>query len=138
VLIDEIDAHLHPTWQTRIGKWFTKYFPQIQFIVTTHSPLICRASEEGSIWRLTAPGSEEPSAEITGADKDKLIFGNVLDAYGTEFFGKSPVRSTASDEKLDKLGQLNMLAALGKISEEEEKERIQLQQIFTTDDPIGF
>lgn len=138
VLIDEIDAHLHPTWQTSIGNWFTKYFPQIQFIVTSHSPLVCRASEKGTIWRLTSHGSDEPSGEITGTDKDKLIFGNVLDAYGTEFFGKSPVRSAKSDEKLEKLGHLNMLAALGKISPEEEQERIQLQQIFTTDDPIGF
>ncbi len=43
VLIDEVDAHLHPTWQTEIGQWFTRYFPKLQFIVTTHSPLICRA-----------------------------------------------------------------------------------------------
>ena len=53
VLIDEIDAHLHPTWQTRIGQSLTTYFPAIQFIVTTHSPLVCRAAERGSIWRLS-------------------------------------------------------------------------------------
>ena len=52
VLIDEVDAHLHPTWQARIGEWFTKYFPKVQFIVTTHSPIICRAAVKGSIWKL--------------------------------------------------------------------------------------
>jgi predicted ATPase len=137
VLIDEIDAHLHPTWQTRIGNWFTKYFPKIQFIVTSHSPLVCRASENGTIWKLSAPGSEYRSKEIVGIDKEKLIFGNVLDAYGTEYFGKSPVRSEKSEEKLEKLGKLNMLAALGKISNEENEERLHLQQILSTDDPIG-
>lgn len=136
VLIDEVDAHLHPTWQTRIGNWFTNYFPAIQFIVTSHSPLVCRASENGTIWKLAAPGSDTEFGEITGVDKDKLTFGNVLDAYGTEFFGKSPVRSTKSNEKLEKLGTLNILSALGKISDEEEKERIHLQQILTTDDPV--
>ncbi|MEZ4888032.1 MAG: AAA family ATPase [Chitinophagales bacterium] len=138
VLIDEIDAHLHPTWQTRIGEWFTKYFPNIQFIVTTHSPLICRACENGSIWRLTAPGSDENHGEITGIEKDKLISGNILDAYGTELFGQSPVRSVKSDEMLEKLGKLNIEYALGKITEEEDKERRKLQKILSTDDPIGF
>jgi hypothetical protein len=89
VIIDEIDAHLHPTWQTRVGQWFTKYFPALQFIVTTHSPLVCRAAENGSIWRLSAPGSKIPSGEITDADKDRLIYGNILDAYSTDAFGEN-------------------------------------------------
>lgn len=138
VLIDEIDAHLHPTWQTRIGHWFTQYFPNLQFIVTTHSPLICRACEKGSIWRLAAPGSEMPSGEITGIDKDRLIYGNILDAYGTEVFGSDPVRSKQSHDKLERLGRLNMLSVLGKIKPEEEKERRKLQKILATDDPTGF
>lgn len=133
VIIDEIDAHLHPTWQTRIGQWFTQYFPNIQFIVTTHSPLICRACEKGSIWRLAAPDSEIPSGEIVGTERDRLIYGNILDAYGTEAFGQSPVRSEKSNEKLQRLGELNMRAAFGKITAEEEKERQTLQQIFQTD-----
>lgn len=133
VLIDEIDAHLHPTWQTRIGQWFTQYFPNIQFIVTTHSPLICRACEKGSIWRLAAPDSEIPSGEIVGTERERLIYGNILDAYSTEAFGQSPVRSEKSNEKLQRLGELNMRAAFGKITAEEEKERQTLQQIFQTD-----
>ncbi len=39
VLIDEIDAHLHPSWQRVIGDWFKRILPNIQFIVTSHSPL---------------------------------------------------------------------------------------------------
>ncbi len=137
VLIDEVDAHLHPTWQARIGEWFTQFFPNIQFIVTTHSPLICRACEKGTIWRLAAPGSDFKSAEIKGIEKDRLVFGNILDAYGTEVFGQSPVRSSRTDEKLARLGRLNMLSAFGKINEEEEEERIQLQKTLTTDAPIS-
>ncbi len=137
VLIDEIDAHLHPTWQTQIGQWFTRYFPNMQFIVTTHSPLICRAAEKGTIWRLAAPGTGHISGEITGLEKEKLVFGNILDAYGTDVFGTSPVRSQKSNDKLQRLGKLNMLAALGKIREEEEKERVKLQQILSSDAPTG-
>ena len=138
VLIDEIDAHLHPTWQTLIGQWFTKYFPKIQFIVTTHSPLVCRACENGSIWRLAAPGSGNESGEITGNLKEKLIFGNILDAYGTEVFGSEPVRSEKSEDMLSKLGKLNIKFALGKISSSEDDERLKLQKILSTDAPTGF
>ena len=38
ILIDEIDMHLHPNWQTKIISILYKIFPKIQFIFTTHSP----------------------------------------------------------------------------------------------------
>lgn len=139
ILIDEVDTHLHPSWQTRVGHWFTKYFPNMQFIVTTHSPLICRACEKGSIWRLATPNTDMPQIqEIVGTDKERLIYGNILDAYGTEVFGQEAVRSVKSNEKKQRLGKLNILAALGKINDAEEKERRELQKILTTDDPTGF
>lgn len=40
VLIDEVDLHLHPKWQRTIIGSLTKTFPNIQFIVSTHSPII--------------------------------------------------------------------------------------------------
>ena len=40
VLIDEIDLHLHPQWQQVVLQSLTKAFPNIQFIVTTHSPQV--------------------------------------------------------------------------------------------------
>ena len=38
VLIDEVDLHLHPSWQQRILADLTRTFPNAQFIVSTHSP----------------------------------------------------------------------------------------------------
>ncbi len=134
VLIDEVDAHLHPTWQTRIGDWFIKYFPNIQFIVTSHSPLVCRACENGSIWRLSSPGSGSKSEEITGNDKNKLIFGNVLDAYGTEVFGKSITISAEGNKKRNRLGELNIKSILGEtIPKNEQLEMGELKEIFPTE-----
>lgn len=138
VLIDEIDAHLHPTWQTRIGQWFTRYFPNLQFIVTTHSPLICRGCVNesggisGSIWRLTAPGSEEEGGLVSEKDLNRLVFGNVLDAYGTGVFGTSTSRSKEGNKKMDKLAELNVKSRLGKISKDEEKEMTELKTMFPT------
>jgi predicted ATP-binding protein involved in virulence len=43
VLIDELDMHLHPTWQRHVVDDLKKAFPKIQFIVTTHSPYIVQS-----------------------------------------------------------------------------------------------
>jgi predicted ATP-binding protein involved in virulence len=40
VLIDEVELHLHPTWQARIVPTLRDTFPNIQFIITTHSPKV--------------------------------------------------------------------------------------------------
>lgn len=40
ILIDEIDTYLHPKWQAKILKFLVKKLPNIQFIVTTHSPYV--------------------------------------------------------------------------------------------------
>lgn len=40
VLIDEIDLHLHPKWQRKVLTKLLEIFPDVQFVVTTHSPVI--------------------------------------------------------------------------------------------------
>lgn len=40
VLMDEIDAHMHPAWQRTLLNHLREIFPQVQLIVTTHSPLV--------------------------------------------------------------------------------------------------
>jgi predicted ATP-binding protein involved in virulence len=47
VLIDELDVHLHPNWQKKVVKMLKTAFPNIQFIVTTHSPLILHSLDLG-------------------------------------------------------------------------------------------
>ena len=49
VLIDEIDAHLHPRWKMDIVSSLKEAFPYIQFIVTTHEPLCLRGLDEKEI-----------------------------------------------------------------------------------------
>jgi hypothetical protein len=108
VLIDEVDAHLHPTWQRRVGLWFREHFPKVQFIVTTHSPLVCQAAEVGTVWRLPRPGTDEEARQVTGVELDRLVYGNVLDAYGTGLFGEGVARSEASKQRLERLAELNL------------------------------
>jgi energy-coupling factor transporter ATP-binding protein EcfA2 len=56
VLIDELDTHLHPSWQRTIGFWLREKFPKIQFIIATHSPFIAQVSDA------------EPEAAATESD----------------------------------------------------------------------
>jgi len=52
VLIDELDMHLHPRWQRHIVKDFKAAFPNMQFIVTTHSPFIVQSLESVDLINL--------------------------------------------------------------------------------------
>jgi predicted ATP-binding protein involved in virulence len=52
VLIDEIDLHLHPRWQREVVPKLLKLFPKIQWVVTTHSPLVLSYAPEGKALRL--------------------------------------------------------------------------------------
>ena len=127
VAIDEVDAHLHPAWQQRIGDWFVERFPKTQFFVTTHSPIICRAARRGSIWLLPIPGSEERPRRILGHDLDRLVDGNILDAYGTDLFGEDVTRSTHSKERLERLALLNRKRLKTPLSPNDQRDLEQLR-----------
>ena len=49
VIIDEIDVHLHPEWQLTLKNSLQVIFPNIQFIVTTHSPHMIATASDGEI-----------------------------------------------------------------------------------------
>ena len=53
VLIDEIDAHLHPSWQATILGALRSIFPKLQFIVTTHSPNVLMSANSGEVILFT-------------------------------------------------------------------------------------
>ena len=57
VLIDEIDAHLHPKWQQRVVSDLKETFPMIQFVCTSHSPFIIQSLDEGELRPLDQSGS---------------------------------------------------------------------------------
>jgi len=49
VFIDELDAHLHPAWQQKITRLLRENFPNVQFFVTAHSPLVVAGCKEGEV-----------------------------------------------------------------------------------------
>lgn len=79
VLIDEIDLHLHPTLQAVVMKGLQNAFPNIQFIITSHAPMIMSSIpfEEGNkIIKLTyseSNGYEANETKLFGMDASTII-----------------------------------------------------------------
>ena len=53
VFIDEIEQHLHPRWQRNIVRLLTQSFPHVQFVATTHSPLVASGCEHVTAHSIT-------------------------------------------------------------------------------------
>ena len=53
VFIDEIEQHLHPRWQRNIIRLLTRSFPRVQFVATTHSPLVASGCEDVTVHSIT-------------------------------------------------------------------------------------
>lgn len=132
VMIDEVDAHLHPTWQQKVGLWFREHFPNIQFIITTHSPLVCQAAEVGTVWKLPQPGTNENPYRVGGQDLKRLLYGDILEAYGTEVFGENVTRSEKSQEHLERLAALNLKELHKGLSDQERTEQQDLRATLPT------
>ncbi|WP_237198635.1 AAA family ATPase [Rothia nasimurium] len=74
VLIDEIDMHLHPSWQVDILDKLMETFPQCQFFVTTHSPLvISTANKNINIIRLEGGRVRVITENLRGWSAEKVL-----------------------------------------------------------------
>lgn len=77
VLIDEIELHMHPTWQRKILKVLREIFPNIQFVITTHSPQVLgEANDSYNIYLLDeASGNCElnPIGRMDGLDSNMIL-----------------------------------------------------------------
>ncbi|MFJ9776891.1 AAA family ATPase [Kitasatospora sp. NPDC101157] len=132
VIIDEIDAHLHVSWQKRIGGWLKGHFPLVQFLVTTHSPYICQAADPGGLIRLPGPDVEQ-SPEVVGEDLyERVVFGSGDDAVLSELFGLDSPYSQRAEEARTLLVALEMKIVTGEASEDEQQRYRQLKRTLTS------
>lgn len=75
VIIDEIDLHLHPIAQKNLVQNLSNTFPEVQFIVTTHSPIPLLGAPRNS--RIYVMQRNDDSLELVRMD-DKVMFSNIL------------------------------------------------------------
>ena len=98
VLIDEVDLHLHPLWQRIILKQLNHTFPNIQFIVSTHSPIIVvGASNIAQIVNLSSEKEEMNNGINTGSIGQVLL---------SDWFGLQSLFPPEWDEKIKQRNQL--------------------------------
>ena len=77
VLIDELELHLHPTWQRSIALTLTSTFPQVQFFCSTHSPQVIGEVGRECVWLLDEKGGVRHPHATMGVDSNELL--GVLD-----------------------------------------------------------
>jgi len=134
ILIDEIDAHLHPEWQREIGFWLKRHFPKIQFIVTTHSPIICQAADPGGLFVLPEPGSDREPRRLSDDELNKIIASRPDTILLTAAFGLENTRSPVAVEARAEYSRLVAVRrAVGKLNPSEQK-RFQQLELFVDND----
>ncbi|MEA2018220.1 MAG: AAA family ATPase [Campylobacterota bacterium] len=74
VLIDELDLHLHPQWQMDIIENLQNTFPNIQFICTTHSPILLRSIEKDKIIVLEDGKQSKLDFFTKGRDINSILY----------------------------------------------------------------
>lgn len=135
VLIDEIDAHLHPEWQREIGFWLKRHFPKIQFLVTTHSPIICQAADKNGLFVLPEPGSNIEPRALTQEEYNKVIASKSDTILLSPAFGLQNTRSPRAVEGRAEFSKLQAKKrAGGKLTAEERAKLPQLQLFATTEE----
>jgi hypothetical protein len=135
VLIDEIDAHLHPEWQREIGFWLKRHFPNIQFIVTSHSPLICQAADPNGLFVLPEPGSDEPARALTPEEYQEVISSRPDTILRSAAFGLQNTRSPVAVEARSAYADLRTKQrAGGKLTKTELAELERLRRYINPDE----
>ncbi len=130
VLIDEIDAHLHVSWQQVIGFWLKTRFPKIQFIVSTHSPFICQAADRKGLIRLPAPGEDRIAEHVSDELFIDVVNGSADDATLTELFGLERTYSAQSEALRQQVADLEDQIVRGRATRTDRARYQQLQLLL--------
>ena len=131
ILVDEIDAHLHPAWQQLLVPLLKDKFPKLQIIATTHSPLLVAGMKAKEVWLVSRdletkeiqvmPGP----IEFEGMRADQILTSPV--------FGLTRTHNVDTEEAINRYAELNG-KPLDDLSEPEKKElhelRVKLNKIL--------
>jgi predicted ATP-binding protein involved in virulence len=128
VMVDEIDLHLHPKWQMQVISTIARTLPNMQFILTSHSPLVAGSLEWMNIITLKVNSRSNRTRatrlkeSIHGLDADQILL--------TDFFGLSTTRAATKARELEKLRRR---ATLG----DDEAKRDYIRSLASGMDPSG-
>ena len=131
VLIDEIDLHLHPSWQRKLIGFLSDIFKNTQFIATAHSPLVVQAAGDAgaNVVLLKREGDQtvvqQNLEDVRGWRLDQILT--------SELFGLDTARSLETERKLQRRAEL---LSKPKQTAAEKKELAKLTQDLDAE-PLG-
>jgi predicted ATP-binding protein involved in virulence len=104
VLIDEIDLHLHPSWQRKLIGFLSDIFKNTQFIATAHSPLVVQAAgdEGANVVLLRREGDQT----VVVTDVEDVRGWRVDQILTSSFFNLETARSLETEKKLMRQAKL--------------------------------
>lgn len=97
IMIDEVDLHLHPSWQITVLEKFRRVFPHCQFFLTTHSPHVVssvNSAEEDKMVVFDNGIMSVPDANVFGKESDLILLDN---------FSLHNVRNNEVQKRIDRL-----------------------------------
>jgi hypothetical protein len=131
VLIDEIDAHLHPQWKMQIIDRLRSVFPRVQFIVTSHEPLTLRGLHAGEVAVLRR-GRNGNVSVITDLPSPRAL--RIDQILTSEFFG---LNSTSDPETERLFGEYYELLVIAKPRAAEKRRIATLQKELDDRELLG-
>jgi len=116
VFIDEIEPHLHLSWQTKIIKILREFFPNTTFYISTHSPLVLAGLKEGEAYELY----KDEEANLVKTKKIEKIENYFLNDIVSEFFAVdlNKERIENVDKEKQKKGKKALLNLIQSIQED--------------------
>ena len=115
VLVDEIDLHLHPRWQRSLMSYLSELFPNTQFIVTAHSPLVVQAVTNANIVVLRREGDHV----VIDNDAQSIRGWRIDQVLTSDLFGLESARPPAFD---DLLAKRKRILSKGKLTTRDKKQ----------------
>lgn len=138
VLIDELELHLHPKWQANVLDALHQTFPNVQFIVTTHSPLVINNLKKEQLILID-------DAKILQGDKIAEVYGKDA-GWIIEYLMGAPTRPKEIEERISEIwGYLDdenlqvdkakaKLAELRQIIDPNDSELLELDTVITLEE----
>ena len=131
LLIDEIENHLHPTWQRRVIPALLEHFPGLQIFATTHSPFVVAGLKAGQVHLL----NRDANGVITATTNEQDIIGWTTDEILRTFMGVDDPTDDATATAARKLRELRDegLRAPAGAEEERQAEMQELRRLVDRD-----
>ena len=126
LLIDEIENHLHPTWQRRVIPALLEHFPGLQIFATTHSPFVVAGLRAGQVHML----KRDADGVVTASTNERDIIGWTTDEILRTFMG---VAEPTDQLTVNRAGRLREIRGKETLSDAEAEEMTELRRQVNED-----